>query len=140
MYIYPFAIHIAHACATGKHNCKFKGCTFLANLFAASNSANACSLSTTDHPCAWMVPTSADRTSPHETTTMLYIVYGESYTHIAIQRACCPPVYSLLNVPCLLIHDLKCVHVYFDPTKPITSAKNNSSATLLIVLRPFCWR
>ena len=75
-----------HARATEKPaHCKFKGRTFSANFVAASNSTNACSLSTTDHPCAWTVSMPAKRfsvwTSPCETTTILCVLYGESYTH-----------------------------------------------------------
>lgn len=55
-------------------------CTFSANLFAASNSAYGCFLSTTDHPSAWTVSTPAKQlskwTSPHE--TMLCVFYGQS--------------------------------------------------------------
>ena len=76
-------------------HCKFKGRTFSANF---SNSANACFLSTTDHPCTWTVSMPAEPLSvwrsPHETTTTLCVFYGESY---AIQRPCCPPVNSLLS-------------------------------------------
>ena len=75
-------------------HCKFKGRTFSAT---ASSSANACLLSTTDHPCAWTVSTPAEPisvwTSPHETTTTLCVFYSQSY---AI-RPCCPPVNSLLS-------------------------------------------
>ena len=79
---------------------KFKGRTF-----PAASSTSARSLSTTNHPCAWTVPTSAERLSvwksPQETTT-LCVFYSESYAHIAIQRPWCPPVNSLLNVLCTI--------------------------------------
>ena len=52
------AIHIAHVCATGKckaGSLKVQRSHILSKL--ASNSENACSLSTTDHPCTWTVST-----------------------------------------------------------------------------------
>ena len=35
---------------------------------------------------------------------------NRTHIYIAIQRACCPPVYSLLNVPCSLLYDLLPFH------------------------------
>ena len=83
-------IHTAHARATGKRRAgslKVQRSHIRFELTFASNSTNARSLSTTNHPRAWTVPTSAERlcvwTSPQETTT-LGVLYGESYAHIAI--------------------------------------------------------
>ena len=96
-------IHIAHARATGKR--KAGSFQVQRSHVPSKLSRVVSSLSTTNHPCAWTVPTSAERLSvwksPQETTT-LCVFYSESYAHIAIQRPCCPPVNSLLNVLCTI--------------------------------------
>ena len=102
IYIYIYmTIHIAHARA------KRKAGSFQVQRSHVPSKLSrvVSSLSTTNHPCAWTVPTSAERLSvwksPQETTT-LCVFYSESYAHIAIQRPCCPPVNSLLNVLCTI--------------------------------------
>ena len=96
-------IHIAHARATGKR--KAGSFQVQRSHVPSKLSRVVSSLSTTNHPCAWTVPTSAERLSvwksPQETTT-LCVFYSESYAHIAIQRPCCPPVNSLFNVLCTI--------------------------------------
>ena len=65
-------IHIAHARATGKR--KAGSFQVQRSHVPSKLSRVVSSLSTTNHPCAWTVPTSAERLSvwksPQETTTL----------------------------------------------------------------------
>ena len=106
-------IHIAHARATGKR--KFKGRTF---FFAGSQQM----------PVLFPQPTILAlgrcqrllNGSPYEHLYMkqqsryAFSTVNRTHIYIAIQRACCPPVYSLLNVPCWLMYDLDYCHKTHD--------------------------
>ena len=108
-------IHIAHARATGKPaHCKFKGRTF---SLAASNSHNVQPTILALGRCQRLLDGSPYG-HLHMKQQPRYVFSTVNRAHIilyrAIQRACCPPVYSLLNVPCSLMDDLDYCHKTHD--------------------------
>ena len=117
-------------------HCKFKGRTFSSQLFAASNSANACFLSTTE-----LTTLALGRCSRllnrfpygHETTTTLCVFCGESY---AIQRPCCPPVNECRVRSTVIIHTARHAAFWPQPVGSLPLAQNAWHCTryLLVII------